>query len=112
MPARPRRCGVSAICGGSYIYRQHVGQCYGACNIKDAALVTSEGSPWYGRDWTCTLCGDRWCGEGFYPRPFVRGWRQKAIKAAVEDWERGCACPVERDDDFYPVPCEHAAVAA
>ena len=101
------------ICGGFYVYRRRVGQCYGACGMTEANLVTSEGSPWYGADTTCVECGDRWCSEGVYPRPFVRGWRQKSIAEALRTWEdRACACPVERGEDFYPIPCEHGRVAA
>ena len=101
-----------AICGGDYIYRRRVGECFGLCGIKDSAIVVSQGNPYYPSTHHCTNCGDTWSGEGLGYRPFARGWRQKAIAKALKDWERACECPVKRDDDLYPIPCEHAKVAA
>lgn len=96
-----------AICGGNYIYRRKVGKCYGACGIEDSALAVSEGNPYYAPAVRCTNCGDGW-SEEMFTRPFRRGWRHEAIADACDRWELACSCPVERDEDFYPIPCEHA----
>lgn len=40
---------------------------------------------WWGNDWTCCGCGDRWDENGaLLERPFARGWRQRSIAAAKE----------------------------
>jgi hypothetical protein len=42
---------------------------------------------WYGWEWYCLGCGDRWSGDGeMGSRPFERGWRGKAIARAKERW--------------------------
>lgn len=95
------------ICGGYTTLRRYVGKCYGACGVEDAPIVTTEGSPYYGADDRCTVCGDMWCPEGVYPRPFRRGWRPEAIDRAVVMWEAACVCDTARDRDLYPIPCHH-----
>ena len=96
------------MCGTGYrALRRVVRKCWGACGIEDAPIAEWENSPWYGPDWICAICGDSWCVEGLNPRPFQRGWRQKAIAKAHQLWEAACECGIDRDDDYYPVPCEH-----
>jgi hypothetical protein len=42
---------------------------------------------WYGTTWTCLGCGDSYdYDEGIYPRPFARGWREKAKARARRRW--------------------------
>lgn len=43
---------------------------------------------WYGPEWYCLGCGDRWSLEGRGSRPFARGWRREAIKHAKAGWDR------------------------
>lgn len=39
-------------------------------------------TPWYGWLETCLGCGDSWQDGERMPRPFARGWREKAIQRA------------------------------
>jgi hypothetical protein len=41
---------------------------------------------WYGTIWTCCHCGDAWCEGELLPRPFQRGWRQRAAAKATRRW--------------------------
>lgn len=41
---------------------------------------------WYGVSVTCLGCGDSWCDGERYERPFLRGWRQAAIRRAKQRW--------------------------
>ena len=42
---------------------------------------------WYGWEWYCLGCGDRWSDDGeMGSRPFERGWRVKAIAKAKGRW--------------------------
>jgi hypothetical protein len=43
---------------------------------------------WYGSEWYCLGCGDRWQDGERGARPFARGWRQEAIRRAREGWDR------------------------
>lgn len=70
-----------------------------------ARIVRSEGSPYYGPDYRCVECGDSWCGEGLFTRPFRRGWRKKAIERHRAMWEVACDCPREYDEDLYALAC-------
>jgi hypothetical protein len=43
---------------------------------------------WYGGRVTCLRCGDAWDEDGRCERPFARGWRPKAIRAAWSAYVR------------------------
>ena len=43
-------------------------------------------APWYGWTLTCLGCGDRWLDGERLERPFMRGWRQEAIRRAAEHY--------------------------
>lgn len=103
--------GEVIICGAATTFRWRWETCWGKCSIDNSIVVSAQGSPYYPTDFYCTNCGDSWCYEAQRERPFGdRYWRQKAIARAVEMFERACQCPVERDDDLYPLPCEHSGV--
>lgn len=83
------------------------------CGITTAPVVRYiPGSPYYADHFTCTCCGDSWSDGQLMERPFVRAWRQEAIRQATADWEDACECPVKRDDDVYVLPCQHEEAAA
>ena len=42
---------------------------------------------WYGSEWNCLGCGDRWADGERGERPFMRGWRQEAIARAKRGWD-------------------------
>ncbi len=42
--------------------------------------------PWYGADWTCLRCGERWTDGERCERPFAPAWRKKNIEAAKKLW--------------------------
>lgn len=37
---------------------------------------------WYGWNYTCLKCGERWADEERLERPFCRGWRQDSVRRA------------------------------
>lgn len=43
---------------------------------------------WYGVTSTCLGCGDAWGDGERMPRPFMRGWRKKAIEDVRKFWKR------------------------
>lgn len=90
--------------------RRRVGRCWGACGMVEAALVVTEISPWYGSVVRCTGCGDGWADGEMLPRPFRRGWRAAAVADAQRLWDLSCSCPIVRDEDLYPVRCEHDTI--
>lgn len=93
------------ICGGTYRHQQIHMKCQGKCATDNARVVVMEGSPYYDPILGCVECGDSWCGGELSQRPFRRGWRQQAIARHQRLWDAGCPCPIERDRDFYPLPC-------
>lgn len=54
------------------------------CNRR--SVILSWFIEWYGWDSTCLRCGDSWADGYRRERPFMRGWRQKAIDAARKRW--------------------------
>jgi hypothetical protein len=51
---------------------------------------------WYGWQWYCAGCGDRWADGELGSRPFERGWRAKAI-ARHKEWWNGAPQRSERE---------------
>lgn len=99
------------VCGGNYRYQRRRRECVGQCGNPQARIVVSEGSPYYAPIQACVECGDTWTAEeGLGQRPFVRGWRVKAIKRHEEMWAASCVCSVELDADYYPLPCRKHAL--
>ena len=41
---------------------------------------------WYGTDWTCLRCGERWAEDEMLERPFAPAWRKANIEAAKKLW--------------------------
>lgn len=48
------------------------------CNRRFAGLLYV----WYDATWTCCHCGDSWAGGERMQRPFLKGWRRRAIEQA------------------------------
>jgi hypothetical protein len=71
-----------AICGGGFPLRT-IGQC--PTEERRRRIVGLDGG-WWGVTWTCCGCGDSWQEDEYLPRPFERGWRQKAIAKARRHW--------------------------
>jgi len=38
---------------------------------------------WYGTQWTCLACGDRWADGELLERPWRRGWRRDSVLSAM-----------------------------
>ena len=55
------------------------------CHERHRIIGTDRGA-WYGILWTCCGCGDSWADGEILPRPFQRGWRQKAVAEARRRW--------------------------
>jgi len=64
-----------------WIVRRHCPTCQ-----KDRYFIQWH-TPWLGWDKTCLRCGDHWADGELTPRPFERGWRQKAV-ASVKRFYR------------------------
>jgi hypothetical protein len=45
-------------------------------------------TPWYGVSGTCLHCGDSWEDGERLERPFVPGWRNRAIRDARDRYRR------------------------
>lgn len=45
------------------------------------------GGVWYGDDFICLGCGDRWSGHEMWERPFQPRWRAKSIATARTWWD-------------------------
>jgi len=43
---------------------------------------------WWGVTWHCCGCGDSWSDGERLPRPFMRGWRDKAITRHRAMWDQ------------------------
>jgi hypothetical protein len=55
---------------------------------------------YYGAEWYCLGCGDRWCDDERGERPFMRGWRADAIKHAKKGWDGVTVKASERNAAF------------
>lgn len=51
------------------------------CNKN--SFMLGHHAMWYGTDWTCLGCGERFNEDGIVERPFMRGWRKKSIESAM-----------------------------
>ena len=54
---------------------------------KRAFMVGSH-EAWYGTDWTCLGCGNRWCDGERMPRPFEPKWWDRRKRDAREHYRR------------------------
>lgn len=93
------------ICGTTSRYQRQHGKCYGLCGEENARIVVAEGSPYYAPIVYCVDCGDSWSDGELGERPFARGWRKRAIERNQRMWDAGCECRIERNKDYYPLPC-------
>jgi len=57
-------------------------------NCKKNRFFVAFYQEWYGWDSTCLKCGDSWADGERRERPFMRGWRAKAIEAAKSRYRR------------------------
>jgi len=55
---------------------------------------------WYGSEWYCLGCGDRWQDGERGERPFMRGWREQAIARATTGWNGVTVSARERKHAF------------
>lgn len=77
-----------AVCGPGGVVVQERGRCLGLCAKDDARLLVRwPNSAYYDPNVKCE-CGDHWCPseDWLYPRPFERGWRQKATERFEAAW--------------------------
>lgn len=75
---------TEAICGGVAYEWRRIDMCPTEGRRRRVYGWTS--SLWYAPRWTCLGCGDSWSDGEMAPRPFARGWRQRAIAEARESW--------------------------
>ena len=86
-----RQLGGVIVCGpdpGNY--RKRYRRCE-TCECITEMVALYE--LWYGTSWFCCRCGDSWCSEGRYERPFARGWRRRAVAAHRKLWDRASHGP-------------------
>lgn len=77
--------GVAVCSAPQNVVRRRFLNCWN-CETKRRVAQVYQGV-WYGDHFYCCHCGDGW-GEGeTMPRPFARGWREKAIIRAREYWD-------------------------
>lgn len=74
-----------AICdGGEAFYVRVIRECPAEHKVR---RIVGRFQHWYGFEWYCLGCGDRWTMDEFGPRPFERGWRAKAIANHKAMWD-------------------------
>lgn len=75
----------AVICSGPRGVNRRRIRCCWNCQTR-RRVVEYYGGAYYGSRFTCVHCGDGWGDGERDERPFMRGWRQKAIKEARQDW--------------------------
>lgn len=95
--------GAVYICGGAVAVRRRMLECPN-CERVRRFVVSYASSPYYSPSLTCCACGDSWSDGERAPRPFARGWRDKAIREAKRRWLIARSGPVQRDADLYVIP--------
>lgn len=76
---------VGYICtGGPKRYVRTMHKCPECTRLRPFAGFYQE---WYGTTWTCLGCGDSFADGQRLDRPFMRGWRQKAIASGRKQWD-------------------------
>lgn len=77
---------TGAICdGGEPFLRRRIA----ACPIEHKRRrIIGRFQHYYGWEWYCLGCGDRWADGELGERPFERGWRAKAIARHRAMWDR------------------------
>lgn len=74
-----------AICNGGVAFEsRRIGYCP-VCDRRRRFYVRFQ--HWYGSEWYCLGCGDRWQDGEMGSRPFMRGWRAEAIKRHKAWWD-------------------------
>jgi hypothetical protein len=74
------------ICSGPRdVVRRYVMRCWN-CQTNRRVVSVWQGV-FYGSIQYCCHCGDGWGGGERLERPFMRGWRQKAIAQARKYWD-------------------------
>lgn len=82
-----RYAGGVVVCSApQWITRRRILTCWN-CKTKRRVVQIYQGL-WYADHFYCCHCGDGWGDGETMPRPFQRGWRDRAIKAAREYWDR------------------------
>jgi hypothetical protein len=66
------------------VVRRHYLTCWN-CERKRRVVEVWQGA-WYPSHFYCCACGDGWGDEERMERPFLRGWRPKAIAKARAHW--------------------------
>ncbi len=73
-----------AICNGGEAFEIRR---VGICPVeKKRRRIYGRFQHWYGWQWYCLGCGDRWADGELGSRPFERGWRAKAIARHKANW--------------------------
>lgn len=57
------------------------------CERRRRFVVIGELYSYYAPTLTCCACGDSWGEDGRMARPFRRGWRDRAIATARQQWK-------------------------
>lgn len=86
------RVGTNVIvCGPPGVYRRAILDCP-ACDRRHRFVISWDGA-WYGQTYYGS-CGDKWQDGEMYPRPFQRGWRQKAQADFRRRWDYAASRPL------------------
>jgi hypothetical protein len=75
-----------AICDGGDKFEVRT---IGVCPVeKKRRRIYGYFQHWYGWQWYCLGCGDRWADGELGSRPFARGWRAEAVTRHKASWDR------------------------
>lgn len=79
---------VGSICRPATFWVRTVRRCP---DCQEVRRLVGFDQIWYGITWTCVGCGRSFTSTEFLPKPFERGWRQRAMAAARERWPQAVA---------------------
>jgi hypothetical protein len=86
MTCRTYEGGVTVCTPPRTLVRRRILTCWN-CETKRRVAQVYQGI-WYADHFYCCHCGDGWGDGERMERPFQRGWRERAIKAARGYWDQ------------------------
>jgi hypothetical protein len=94
-----RSFGGAIVCGPS---NDRLRKLYVRCPMCECITeMVWRDSGWYGDDMMCCRCGDSWCDGELIPRPFARGWRDRAVREHRRLWDLAAHGPGPSHVDLF-----------
>lgn len=74
-----------SLCVSNLALRRRIVRCP-VCECMTEMVLAIDRSPYYSPTLHCCKCGDAWGEDGLLGRPFVRGWREQAVRRHRAMW--------------------------